>query len=95
MIQAFCPVCNFDEDGATLFQGQLFNPCDPGCCTSLACPVCGRVYKLVEVCKTPCECHYHSLFTPDPNAEGGGMELVNYLQEQGYKKSWPREKEDA
>lgn len=87
----FCPHCNFDEEGATTFAGELFNPCDPGCCCTLACPKCGRVYKLVEVCKPPCECHYHELLRmyelPDSTIEGMGLD--EYLTARGFKECWP------
>lgn len=73
----YCPKCNFSKDG-TKFCGELFNPCDSGCCTTLACMECKTVYFLKEKCKPPCDCHYHWLI--DPHIEekeapqGGGAE---------------------
>ena len=47
--EVYCPRCNFSKEGATKFEGRLYNPCDSGCCCALLCPVCKRVYKLVEM----------------------------------------------
>lgn len=42
----FCPRCNIDKDVVSHSRGQLYNPCDSGCCSTLACKCCGHVFTL-------------------------------------------------
>ena len=55
----YCPKCAWNAAGFFRGTPELYNPCDPGCCTALACPQCQTVYKIVETCIPPCTCHYH------------------------------------
>lgn len=47
-LELYCPKCNFNKDGATLYKGLIAHACDPGCCCTLYCTKCGRVYGLIE-----------------------------------------------
>lgn len=45
----YCPHCNICNDGVTHFRGYLYNPCDNGCCTTLACTRCKCLFKLTDL----------------------------------------------
>lgn len=47
-LELYCPKCNFNKDGATLYKGLIAHACDPGCCDTVYCTKCGRVYGLLE-----------------------------------------------
>jgi hypothetical protein len=48
-LELYCPHCGWDKKtGYTLYEGRIEHACDPGCCCTLMCCKCGRVYGLVE-----------------------------------------------
>jgi len=48
-LEVYCPHCGWDKkNGSTLFDGRIAHACDPGCCSTLYCTKCGRVYGLKE-----------------------------------------------
>jgi hypothetical protein len=47
-LELYCPKCNHNKDGVTLFKGLIAHACDPGCCSTVYCTKCKRVYSLKE-----------------------------------------------
>ena len=48
-LELYCPHCGWNKKtGGTTFKGLLIHACDPGCCCTICCSKCGRVYGLQE-----------------------------------------------